>query len=188
MCQIRLHNTVGDWEQGRPFPRIMHNSEPELIVCIQGLFCIQGLKYDNELTPIKRLPTSKASRMHGDNLTQEGNVSEQLTVMKINAGGFAIQLQPTRRTQRHIPTFHRTKHLPAMRYVLPAFAVRRGGACSVSQQCHCIVDALKIGHSSKTPAAIRHGPLELGGLAIIKVRTELRICTLERCAICSGKE
>ena len=48
----------------------------------------------------------------------------------------------------------------------------------------------KLGASKTTPTAIRHGPLELGGLNIIDLRTELGISNLQflRNAIYAGSE
>ena len=48
----------------------------------------------------------------------------------------------------------------------------------------------KQGYSSKTPTAIRHDPTELGGLALIDLRTELCISNLKymRDSIFSGSE
>lgn len=65
-----------------------------------------------------------------------------------------------------------------MRYVLPALAVDEEELAPI--QSKILASMLqKLGYSSKMPVAIRHGPVELGGLALIDLRTELGISNLK---------
>jgi hypothetical protein len=65
-----------------------------------------------------------------------------------------------------------------MRYVLPALAIDEEELSTV--QAKVLASMLnKIGLSSTLPTDIRHGPLEMGGLALIDLRTELGISQLK---------
>jgi hypothetical protein len=64
-------------------------------------------------------------------------------------------------------------YAPAMLYALAALAVDEEHLAPV--QTSMITTALqKMGASKTTPTEIRHGPLEMGGLNIIDLRTELK--------------
>ena len=65
-----------------------------------------------------------------------------------------------------------------MRYVLPALAVNEEELAPI--QSKVLASMLqKMGYSSKIPVAIGHGPIELGGLALINLRTKLRLSNLK---------
>lgn len=86
-------------------------------------------------------------------------------------------------------TFLRTMYAPAMLYALPAMATDEENLASV--QASMVTTALqKMGAAKTTPTAIRHGPVELGGLNIIDLRTELGISNLKllRTAIYTDSE
>ena len=158
-----------DWKQGRPQARLILPTDPTLQLTTQGT--------DNPI-PIKRLPLDHASRILGVHLSPDGNFAKQLTVLKEKADGFAIKLRSPRLTPQDIHTFHRTMYTPAMKYVLPALAVDEEELGKV--QTKVLASMLqKLGYSSKTPTAVRHGPIELGGLNLMDLRTELGISNLK---------
>jgi hypothetical protein len=76
-----------------------------------------------------------------------------------------------------------------MRYVLPALSVDEEELSQVQSK---ILSAIlnKLGHTSKLPTGIRHGPIAMGGLALIDLRTEVSISQLKymRDAIYSDSE
>lgn len=91
----------------------------------------------------------------------------------------AIRLRSPKLTPQDIKTFHRTMYAPAMRYVLPAaLAVDEEELAPVQTQVLASM-LQKLGYSSKTPTAIRHGPMEIGGLELLDLRTELGISNLK---------
>jgi hypothetical protein len=65
-----------------------------------------------------------------------------------------------------------------MRYVLPALAVDEEELNTVQAK---ILSAMlnKLGHTSTLSQEIRHGPVEMGGLALLDLRTELGISQLK---------
>ncbi|KAI2505070.1 hypothetical protein MHU86_9346 [Fragilaria crotonensis] len=140
-------------------------------------------------TIIKRLPLSKASRILGVYLAPDGNFSKQLTVLKTKADGFAIKLRSPKLSPRDLKTFHQTMYAPAMRYVLPCLAIDEEELGHVQTK---VVKSMlqKLGYPSTLPTEIRYGPVELGGLGLIDLRTKLGISTLTymRNAIYSNTE
>jgi hypothetical protein len=140
-------------------------------------------------TTIKNCPTTEAQRILGVYLNPIGDFTRQIAAMKTKADGFARTLRSPRLSKQDILTFHRTMYTPAMKYALPAMAVDE-------EELHTIqtgaMSALiqRLGFSSKTPLAIRHGPPELGGLGLLDLRTELGIAQIKllRDAIITGKE
>ncbi|KAI2511593.1 hypothetical protein MHU86_2847 [Fragilaria crotonensis] len=170
-----------DWKKGRPILRRIEDEDQPLTLTTQG--------NTTDQTIIKRLPLSKASRILGVYLAPDGNFSEQLTVLKTKADGFAIKLRSPKLTPRDIKTFHQTMYAPAMRYVLPCLAIDEEELGHVQTK---VVKSMlqKLGYPSTLPTEIRYGPVELGGLGLIDLRTELGISTLTymRNAIYSNTE
>ena len=85
--------------------------------------------------------------------------------------------------------FHKAIYTPAMRYSLPAVAVDE--ECFSPVQSKVLAAILNgIGVASTLPTSIRHGPLAMGGLDLLDLRTESGICSLRllRDAIFSGSE
>jgi hypothetical protein len=74
-----------DWKKGRPILRRIKGEDPQPFTLVT-----QGSTTDP--TTITRHPLSKASRILGVYLAPDGNFSEQLTVLKTKADGFAIKL------------------------------------------------------------------------------------------------
>jgi hypothetical protein len=90
----------------------------------------------------------------------------------------AIRTKFSRISPENMLVFLRTMYAPSMLYALPAIATDEENLAPV--QSLMITTALQIlGASKTTPTAIRHGPLEMGGLNIINLRTELGICNLK---------
>ena len=164
------HVMYWDWKLGRPLLRSVAATDPPLTLTTQG-------EHTNAI-PIRRLPITKASRILGVHLSPNGDFSNQLIVLKTKADIFAIRLRSPKLTPQDIQTFHQTMYAPAMRYVLPALAVDEEELAPI--QSKILASMLqKLGYSSKIPVAIRHGPVELGGLALIDLRTELGISNLK---------
>ena len=63
---------------------------------------------------------------------------------------------------------------PAMRYSLPTLAVDEEELDHVQTKVLSIM-LQKLGVSSKIPTAIRHGPIDMGGIALMDLRTEVGI-------------
>ena len=101
----------------------------------------------------------------------------------------ASRIKSSRLSSENTNTFLRTMYAPSMMDSLPAVSADEENFSAV--QLSMIAVALqKMGASKSTPTAIRHGPMELGGLNIIDLRTELGISTIKfmRTAIYTGSE
>ncbi|KAI2499411.1 hypothetical protein MHU86_15056 [Fragilaria crotonensis] len=181
LTKCSWHIMFWDWKKGRPGTRQLHTDDSTLSLTTQG--------NTTDPTLIRRLPLHQASRLLGVHLTPTGNFSHQLQVLKTKADTFAIRLRSPKLTPRDIMTFHRTMYTPAMTYVLPALATDEEELAPIQSK---IMPAIlqKLGYSSKLPTAIRHGPEELGGLALLDLRTELGISNIKymRNAIYSASE
>jgi hypothetical protein len=132
------------------------------------------------ITPIviKRNEINKANCILGIHLSPDGDFSTQLKILKKKADTYAHSLRSPRLTPQDIHTFHRTTYGPSMRYVLPALAIDEEELNSV--QAKVLASMLnKLGHSSTLPTEIRHGPVEMGGLALLDLRTEIGISQLK---------
>ena len=138
-----------DWKSGRPQARAITATDRPLQLTTQGA---------KTLTPIERSSINHASRILGIHLAPDGNFSKQLEVLKTKADEMAIRLRSPKLTPQDIRTFHRTMYAPAMRYVLPALAVDEEELAQVQTQVLASI-LQKLGYSSKTPTAIRHGPI-----------------------------
>jgi hypothetical protein len=138
-----------DWKSGRHQARAITATDRPLQLTTQGA---------KTLTPIERSSINHASRILGIHLAPDGNFSKQLEVLKTKADEMAIRLRSPKLTPQDIRTFHRTMYAPAMRYVLPALAVDEEELAQVQTQVLASI-LQKLGYSSKTPTAIRHGPI-----------------------------
>ena len=144
-----------DWKLGRPLLCPVSPVDPPLTLTTQG-------EHTNA-TPIRRLPLSKASRILGVHLSPDGDFPSKWIVLKEKADTFAIRLRSPKLTPTDIQTFHQTMYALAMRYFLPSLAVDKEELAPI--QSKVLASMLqKLGYSSKIPVAIRHGPIELGGL------------------------
>jgi hypothetical protein len=107
-----------------------------------------------------------ATQILGVHLAPNGDFSKQIKVLKDKANQFVLRLCTTSLTPHNVNMFHRTMYAPGMRCVLSALAIDEEELQQV--QTHIIPARLnKLGHSSKTPTAIRHGPVALGGLGLL---------------------
>jgi hypothetical protein len=129
-------------------------------------------------TTITRCDTDTATRILGVYLSPDGDFSTQLKILKKKADTLAHRLRSPRLTPQDILTFHRTTYGPSMRYVLPSLAVDEEELNTVHAK---IFSAMlnKLGRTSKLSTEIRHGPIEMGGLALFNLRTELGISQLK---------
>ena len=158
-----------DWKHGRPIIRPVSATDPSLLLTTQDQV---------HQTPIKRIDPITASQILGVHLSPLGDFSEQLQVLKAKADQFSVRLRSPRISKQDIQTFHRTMYTPAMRYVLPSLAVDEEELATVQSS---ILSTMlnKLGFSSKTPTAIRHGPTEMGGHDLMDLRTEVGISQLK---------
>jgi hypothetical protein len=169
------------WEHGRPHSSPICSTNMDLTLTTQG--------NDTTRTVIKRHPLNHVTRIFGVHLSPDGNFTNQLRILKQKADTFANALQSPRLTPQDIITFHRTTYGPSMRYVLPAISTDEESLSTVQAK---ILSAMlnKLGHSSKLATEIRHGPIEMGGLALIDLRTKVGISQIKymRDAIFSNSE
>ena len=94
--------------------------------------------------------------------------------MKKKADTFTSRLLSPRLNAHDIRTFHRSIYTPSMRYGLAAIAVDEEVLASV--QTRVLKSMLQKMHIQSTIlTSIRHGPLELGGLALYDLRAEAGI-------------
>jgi hypothetical protein len=151
-----------DWRNGRPVLRPHQAADPE-VQLRQG--------NSDDTTPIQRQSLTTASRVLGVHQTPMGDFSVHIQSMKTKADTYAGYLKSPRLTPSDIRVFHNTIYGPAMRYSLPAIAVDEEELEHV--QTKIIPTILqRIGFSSKTPTAVRHGPRSMGGIGLIDLRTE----------------
>jgi hypothetical protein len=128
-------------------------------------------------TIIKHTLPSTAIRILGIHLCPNGDFSTHIQHMKQKADSYAKCLATSRITAAEMVTFLQTIYAPSMSYSLPALAVKETQLTSV--QTKMMATALnKMGASRTTPTAIRHGPLELGGLNLMDLRTEVGISNI----------
>ena len=98
--------------------------------------------------------------------------------MKSKADSYALRLRSPKLTPSDIRIFHRSIYRPAMLYSLPAIAVDEELLAPVQSK---VLAALLngIGVACTIPTAIRHGPLSMGGLDLLDLRTEVGISAMK---------
>ena len=169
LSKCSWHIMYWNWQNGRPCTRPISNTDASLQLTTQG---------GNTPDLIQRLPLNKATMILGVHLSPEGNFSDQIIILKKKADEFSVRLRSPKLTPQDIVTFQRTTYGPAMRYVLPALAINEEELAPI--QSKILASMLqKLGYSSKLPTEIRHGPVVLGGLALLDLRTELGISTIK---------
>jgi hypothetical protein len=176
------HITTWDWQHGRPRIQQTATIPVETLVSVQ---CLATKQFEN----IRYQPYSQPNRILGVHLTPSGDFSHQLALLKKKADSFADRLHSPHLSSRDITIFMKTTYGPAMGYVLPSLAVDEEELYPV--QSHLLSVVLRrLGFSSKTPVALRHGPREMGGLELYDIRTEMGISQLKlmRNAIYSNTE
>ena len=155
-----------EWDKGRPVIRPVQPSDPTI-----------RLHQGNEksvTTEIPRSDPTSSAKMLGVLLNPLGDFTDQIKAMKKKADSFASRILSPRLKAHDIRTFHRSIYIPSMRYGLAALAVDEEALSTV--QSRVIKSMLQKMHVQSTiPSAIRHGPPELGGLALYDLRTEAGI-------------
>jgi hypothetical protein len=172
-----------EWNCGRP--TIYHRKDDDADITLEtrstGTPTTSVIKYNSP---------NKSTRILGVYVNPLGDFTEQLDMLRRKSDSMAIRTKFSRISPENIMlVFLRTMYAPSMLYALPAMATDEENLAPV--QSLMITTALqKLGASKTTPTAIRHGPLEMGGLNIMDLRTELGICSLKflRTAIYTGSE
>jgi hypothetical protein len=158
-----------DWQSGRPRTRPIRITDDTLKLTTKG---------GDTAVPIQQLPVNNATQILGVHLSPEGNFSDQIIILKKKTDNFSVRLQSPKLTPQDNETFHRTTYGPAMRYVLPTLVIDEEALAPI--QTKILASMLqKLGYSSKLHTALRHGPINMGGLALIDLRTELGIYTIK---------
>lgn len=156
---------VWDWRKGRPQLRDILPTDPQV-----------QLTQGSSTTPatIQRQDLSQSMRILGVYQNPLGNFTDHLLVLKKKADQFSRCLKSPRLQPSDIRVFHNTVYAPAMRYSLPALAVDEEELGRIQTK---IIPAIlqRLGFSSKLPTAIRHGPISMGGLGLMDLRTECGI-------------
>jgi hypothetical protein len=107
-----------------------------------------------------------------------GDFTQQIKVMKDKADKFAGYIKSPRLTKTDIKVFHKTIYTPAMKYPLPAIAIDEEEFETIQAK---IIPAIvqRLGFNSKLPTAVRFGPVSMGGLGLLDLRTESGIAMLQ---------
>ena len=158
-----------EWENGRPRLREIKPTDRSITIC-------QG--DSTSRTAIQRTSPEESIRMLGVHLNPMGDFGHQLNILKKKADGYASRLASPRLTATDIRIFHRSIYVPAMRYSLAAIAVDEENLGYVQ---HRILKVMlqKMHINSNIPTSIRHGPIEMGGLGLYDLRTEVGIEALK---------
>lgn len=159
-----------DWVKGRPQLRVRDQDDPTV-----------NLKMSFTPVPsqvIPRMSLHTSSRVLGVQLSPSGNFSEAIRVYKAKADSFAARIKSPRIGLSEAIIFHRSIYVPTMRYGLAAISASEEDLAGI--QSKVLASLLQKMHvSEKIPTSIRHGPIELGGLDLYDMRTELGIESLK---------
>ena len=154
-----------EWQQGRPILRKILPSDPSVSLT-QGQ---STTRY-----AIRQTSPNESNRMLGVMLNPLGDFTDHLKMLRDKADTFARRLRSPRLTETDISVFHRSIYTPSMRYSLAAVATNEEELSQVqSQISRVILQRLHI--RSTIPTALRYGPIELGGLGLYDLRTEMGI-------------
>jgi len=155
-----------DWRAGRPVIRRSDESATAQVQLSQG--------QSTEKARIPRQELHQSTRILGVLQNPLGDFSQHVRVMKDKADMYSHQIKSPRLSADDIRIFVRTNYEPAMRYSLPAIAIDEEELDSIQTR---ILPAIvqKLGFSSKLPTAIRYGPIAMGGLGLMDLRTECGI-------------
>jgi hypothetical protein len=154
-----------EWKNGRPLLRKIEKDDPTISLT-------QG--DSSTSVPIKQHSPTHSSRMLGVYLNPMGDFSDHLVVLKKKADDFSRRIMSPRLSAADISIFHRSIYIPSMRYGLAAVAANEQSLGIVqSNVLKSILQKLHI--SSTIPTSLRHGPIELGGLGLYDLRTEVGI-------------
>jgi hypothetical protein len=170
------------WKNGRPCLHTRQDDDADITLVTEST----GV---NTRSVIQYNPPTQSTRILGVNLNPMGDFTNQIDILRKKSNQMSNRIRSSQLSSENVQTFLRTMYAPSMLYTLPAMATDEENLASV--QTSMITTALqKMGASKTTPIAIRHGPIEMGGLNIIDLRTELGISNLKflRNAIYTGSE
>jgi hypothetical protein len=155
-----------EWEKGRPRLREITPTDPTIR--------LQQGSNVSAPTEIRRTRPDESTRMLGVYLNPLGDFGYHIDVLRKKADGYASRLISSRLNANDIRIFHRSIYVPAMRYSLATIAVDEEALAGVQ---HRIIKVMlqKMHVNGNLPTSIRHGPVEMGGLAIYDLRTEAGI-------------
>ena len=151
-----------EWEKGRPHLRRVEPQDPTI-----SLQC----GTETSKIPVRRTSLEESTRMLGVLLNPLGDFTDHLKHLKRKADDYASRLLSPRLTTKDIRIFHRSIYIPSMRYSLATIAADEESLAPIQSKILKVM-LQKLNVSSTIPAAIRHGPVELGGLALYDLRTE----------------
>lgn len=155
-----------EWHNGRPVIRPIQPDDPQVLLTPSF-----GLS-DPQVIP--RMSVDQSSRILGVYLSPTGNFSDAINKYRVKADSFAARLKSPRIGHTEAVVFHRSIYIPSMRYGLAAISASEGDLSGI--QTKVLASLLqKMNVSSTIPTSIRHGPIELGGLDLYDMRTELGI-------------
>lgn len=155
-----------EWKYGRPSIRKIQSEDPTVNLT-------QGADASKEYK-ITRHNLEHSSRMLGVYLNPMGDFSEHLQALRKKADDFSRRILSPRLTEADVEIFHRSIYIPSMRYSLAAIAADEESLAFV--QTKVVKSILQKLHISSTiPTSLRHGPIELGGLGLYDLRTEVGI-------------
>lgn len=171
--------TYWEWRQGRPVLRSRAPNDPSITLHTST----------ERGATIRHTTPSESNRILGVYLNPVGDFTHQIQILRDKSDRMPNQIRSSRISATNMSIFLRTMYSPSMLYALPAIAADEENFAQV-QSSMMQVAMQKLGASRATPAAIRHGPTELGGLNLLDMRTELGICQLRffRQAIYSNSE
>ncbi|KAI2501729.1 hypothetical protein MHU86_12735 [Fragilaria crotonensis] len=154
-----------EWESGRPRLRKIQPTDPTIQLH-------QGSQ--TSTTAIRRTSVDESTRMLGVYLNPNGDFGHHIKQLRQKSERYASRIATSRLTATDIRIFHQSIYIPAMRYSLPALAVDEEELAGVQ---HRIIRTMlqKMHVNGNLPTSIRHGPLEMGGLAMYDLRTEAGI-------------
>jgi hypothetical protein len=154
-----------EWEQGRPRLRELQPLDPTIQLR-------QGSQPD--LMTIRQTKLEESTRMLGVYLNPLGDFGHHIQVLRKKADMYASRLHSPRLTATDVHIFHRSIYVPAMRYSLSAVAADEEALQGI--QNRILKTMLQKMHvNGNLPTAIRHGPIELGGMDMYDLRTEVGI-------------
>jgi hypothetical protein len=158
-----------EWIEGQPRLRPLQSSDPDVLLT-------QGKAPERH--SIRQTSPDDATRLLGVYLSPTGDFSVHLRHLQTKAETYASRLTSPRLTATDIRTFHRAIYVPAMTYSLPAIAIDEEAFAPV--QSKILVNILNgLGVARTIPTAIRHGPIAMGGLDLMDLRTESGISALK---------
>ena len=154
-----------DWRAGRP---ILREYKDEPIANI-GLRQGQG----EQRIAIRRQPLDQSTRILGVYQNPMGDFNHHVLILKKKADEYASRIQTPRLSSSDIRVFVRTTYEPAMRYSLPALAIDEEELEPDSDTSDIAGNRSKArDESDSVQQQCSHGPMSMGGLGLMDLRTE----------------